>query len=244
MPASETRRTVWLAALALAATALLLAVLLRAAPIAHAQTAAKAEADAAPSAERWLHIAVDGKNDKDERVRVNVPISLARAVLASVDRGKLNHGIVHINGRMDDVDVRGILKAIKAAPDGEFVTVETHDTDVKVQKSGGMLLIHVVDACAHHKAKAADTTDNETPADEHHRRHGFSLGCSDSNGNENVDVRVPLEVADALFSGPSDELNVVAALDLLSKHSQMELATVQDSQNRVRIWMNTKTTQD
>ncbi|HMD30775.1 MAG TPA: hypothetical protein VKG84_02615 [Candidatus Acidoferrales bacterium] len=219
MPESQTRRTVFLAALALAATALLLAVLLRAAPITHAQNAAKPEA--AAGAERWLHIAVDCKSDSGERVRVNVPISLARSVLASVEHGKLNHGIVHIdNARINDIDIRAILKALKTTQDGEYVTVEQKDTTVHVRKQGEMLLIHVVDSSG---------------------RHRFH---SEGKGQENVDIRVPLAVADALFSGPTDELNVTAALDLLARYAQLELVSVQDAENNVRVWMDTKTTQD
>jgi hypothetical protein len=220
MPASQTRRTVLLAALALAATALLLAVLLRAAPVAHAaQTATKTEASA--GAERWLHVTVTNKDDKGERVRVNVPFSLARGVLASIQQGRLNHGIVHIdNAHMNDVDMRSLLKAIKSAQDAEFVTVEGKECTVHVQKQGGLLLIHVVDNSSRH--------------------HNHS----DTPSHQNVDVRVPLEVADALFSGASDELNVGAALDLLSRHGDMELVSVQDEENTVRVWMDTKTTQD
>jgi len=246
MPETQTRRTVFLAALALGATALLLAVLLRAAPIAHAQSTPAANAPA--GGERWLHVAVDSKDERGDRVRINVPVSLAQTVLAAVDHGRMSHGIVHINGaHLDDIDVRSILKAVKSAPDGEFVTVEAKDTDVKVTKSGGLLLIHVVDACAHHKARMAatsgDAPDNGDASGKpnHHR---FRIGCSDANGQENVDIRVPLEVADALFSGPTNELNVAAALDLLAKHKEMELVSVKDSENTVRVWMNTKTTQD
>ncbi|HKO05653.1 MAG TPA: hypothetical protein VJW51_12930 [Candidatus Acidoferrales bacterium] len=223
MPASQTRRTVFLAALALAATALLLAVLLRAAPIAHAaqspQAAAKTEGS--NGAERWLHVAVTCKDNDGERVHVNIPFSLARGVLASIQQGRLNHGIVHIdNAHMNDVDIRALLKAIKSAQDAEYVTVEGRDSTVRVQKQGGMLLIHVVDNSSKH--------------------HNHSASPS----QQNVDVRVPLEVADALFSGAPDELNVSAALDLLARHGDMELVSVQDSENTVRIWMDTKTTQD
>ena len=220
MPASQTRRTVLLAALALAATALLLAVLLRAAPVAHAaQTAAKPEASA--SAERWLHVAVTPKDAGGERVRVNVPFSLARGVLSSIQQGRLDHGIVHIHSaRMDDVDVRAILKTLKSAQDAEYVTVEGRDCTVHVRKQGGMLLIHVEDKSGSRKAR------------------------SENPSKQNVDVRVPLEVADALFSGASDELNVGAALELLARHGDMELVSVQDEENTVRIWMDTKTTQD
>jgi len=223
MPASQTKRTVIIAALAILATALLLAVLLRAAPSAQAagQTAAKTEAPA--SVERWLHVAVTCKNEDGERVRVNVPISLARTVLNSIQKGDLNHGIVHINNaHVDDIDIRAILKAVRTAQDGEYVTVEGRDSNVQVRKQAGMLLVHIVDKSGKHVH-----IDKAKPPVE-----------------ENVDVKVPLEVADALFSGAADELNVSAALDVLAKHDHLELVSVQDSENTVRIWMDTKTTQD
>jgi hypothetical protein len=158
---------------------------------------------------------------------VNVPLSLARTVLNSVQHGQLNHGVVHINhAHLDDVDVRGIVKALKSAQEGEYVTVEQRDCTVHVSKQGGMLLIHVTDRGAARKDQAGD--EKET----HHRHH------------QNVDVRVPLEVADALFSGSPDELNVGAALDLLSRHESIELVSVKDGEQTVHVWMDTKTTQD
>jgi hypothetical protein len=226
MPASQTRRTLILAALALVASALLLVVLLRAAPPAQAaQTPATA---AAPSGgERWLHVKVDSADEQGERVRVNVPLSLARTVLNSVQKGKLDRGVVHIDHcHLDDVDVRGIVKALKSAQDGEYVTVEQKDETVRVSKQAGMLLVHVTG----HGPAGQAPSDAEKP--EHHRNH------------QNVDVRVPLEVADALFSGAPDELNVGAALDLLSRHESIELVSVKDGEQTVHVWMDTKTTQE
>jgi hypothetical protein len=216
------------AALALAASVLLLVVLLRAAPPAQAaQTPSTPSASS--GAERWLHITVDSTNDQGERVRVNVPLALARTVLNSVQSGKVDHGIVHIDrAHLDDVDVRSIVKALKSAQDGEYVTVEQHDCTVHVSKQGGMLLIHVTD---HSLAKKDESSDTEKQ--KHYRHH-----------HQNVDVRVPLEVADALFSGPPDELNVGAALDLLARHESIELVSVKDGDQTVHVWMDTKTTQD
>jgi hypothetical protein len=102
------------------------------------------------------------------------------------------------------------------------VTVEGRDSNVQVRKQGGMLLIHIVDKSGKH----------------------IHIHKGKPDVEENVDVQVPLEVADALFSGAADELNVAAALDMLAKHDKLELVSVQDSENTVRIWMDTKTTQD
>jgi hypothetical protein len=215
-----------LAALAIAATALLLVVLLRAAPLAAAQAtqgsqaaAQKVSDSASSSQERWLHVSVTSSDQKGERVRVNVPISLARNVLGSIQHGKLDHGIVHISdARMDDIDLRQMLKAVKAAQEGEYVTVEQRDCNVRVSKQNGILLVNVVDKAA-----------------------GSSTG---KNHAQNVDVRMPIAVAEALFSGAQDELNVTAALEALARHGDMELVAVRDAENFVRIWVDTKNTSD
>jgi len=47
-------------------------------------------------------------------------------------------------------------------------------------------------------------------------------------------------VVDALFSAGKDELDLVAALRALSAHGDMELVTVKDAENDVRIWIDSK----
>lgn len=53
-----------------------------------------------------------------------------------------------------------------------------------------------------------------------------------------VDVRVPGTVVDALLSGDGEQLNVSAALAALAAHGEGELVTVNDDQDRVRIWVD------
>jgi len=53
-----------------------------------------------------------------------------------------------------------------------------------------------------------------------------------------VDVRIPGSVVDALLSGEGGELNVAAALTALAAHGEGELVTVNDSRDRVRIWVD------
>jgi hypothetical protein len=219
MPTSQNRRIAILAAVVLAATAVLLVVLLRAAPAAQAAQGAQSNAasPAPPATERWLHVSVISKDETGERVRVNVPISLARNVLASIRHGELDHGIIHIHqARINDVDLRQLFKALKTAQEGEYVTVEQKDCNVRVSKQNGMMLVHVRDTS--HAGKT------------HHA--------------ENVDVRMPLEVAEALLSAGPDELNVAAALEVLGRHADMELVSVHDAENSVRIWMDSKNTSD
>ena len=82
-------------------------------------------------------------------------------------------------------------------------------------KSGGYLLIHVTD-----KSK----------------QNSKSKLHEDSR----VEIKVPMKVVDALFSAGKDELDVVAALRALSSFGDSELVSVKDSENTVRVWIDSK----
>jgi hypothetical protein len=56
--------------------------------------------------------------------------------------------------------------------------------------------------------------------------------------DEKVDVRVPLEVVDALFSGDKDEIDVLAALRALERFPDHDIVTVDDGGTKVRIWVD------
>ncbi len=104
---------------------------------------ATAAAWAAPG-ERYLHVRVDNARD-GQKVRVNIPLSLAAQVIPAIDNGKLRDGKVRIgNFQANGVNVTQILAALKNAPDGEFVTVEQPGQNVRVAKKNGVLIVHVV----------------------------------------------------------------------------------------------------
>lgn len=55
---------------------------------------------------------------------------------------------------------------------------------------------------------------------------------------EQVEVRVPLTVVDALLSSDGEEMNFQAAIAALVDHGEGELVTVSDNQDRVRVWVD------
>jgi ABC-type oligopeptide transport system substrate-binding subunit len=59
-----------------------------------------------------------------------------------------------------------------------------------------------------------------------------------------VEVKVPMTVVDALFSGSKDELDLVAALHALSTQGDTELVSVKDEENTVRVWLDSKNITD
>lgn len=162
--------------------------------------------------ERYLHVRVDG-GAKGESVNVNVPLSMAAKILPTINHGDLHNGRVTISkADINDVDVRAILDAVRTAPDNEFVTVKSSDNDVRVSKSNGNLIIHVRDT-----------------------------GKDSGKGGQKVDVVVPMKVVDALFStAKQNELDVAAALRALGEAGETVLVTVQDAEQTVKIWIDSK----
>jgi hypothetical protein len=101
-----------------------------------------ANAMAAP-AERYLHVKVEDAKE-GESVNVNLPLSIAEKLIPTVNKGNLHDGRITIgHADMNGIDVKGLLEAIRTAPDNEFVTVKQKDQDVRVAKSNGNLVVHV-----------------------------------------------------------------------------------------------------
>lgn len=183
-------------------------------------------AQTASKTDQWIHVRVESKDDNGETVRVNVPIEMAVKVLPAINHNQLHNGKVRLeNCHMDDVDLRALLDAVRTSKDGEYVTVQSNENDVRVAKNAGYLYIHVTDRNGEHGAKK-DSAKTVT-------------------GKESrVEVKVPMKVVDALFSGAKDELDVVAALRALSSSGDQELVSVKDDENTVHIWIDSKNVSD
>jgi hypothetical protein len=161
--------------------------------------------------ERWIHIRVLGKGQKAETVRVNVPVSVAEQVLPAIDAHNLHKGKITLERKIEGVDLRALVAAVRNAPDNEFVHVQNPDEDVRVSKSGGYFLV-----------KVRDNKQDKSP--------------------EQVDVRIPIAVVNALVSEGNEELNLLAALQTLKTFGDTELVTVTDNEQTVRIWIDSSST--
>ena len=67
---------------------------------------------------------------------------------------------------------------------------------------------------------------------------GYLMVSVIEGGGENVEVRVPGRVVDALLSGDGEELNLVAALEALIDEGEGELVTVTGDDENVRVWVD------
>jgi hypothetical protein len=209
------------------------ATLLAAAPALLAQSS---------SSDRWLHVRVVSTDAKGETVRVNIPLDLAEKVLPTINKDRLHNGKVKIDDtRIDngDVDLHALIDAIRTSKDGEFVTVQSTENDVRVAKQGGQLIVHVTDRSGHgihhHHAKHNDADKSEDQKDD-----DKDSAKANTNKEQQVEVKIPMKVIDALFSAGKDELDLVAALRALSTQGDTELVSVKDQENTVRIWLDSK----
>ncbi len=100
----------------------------------------------AASPDMWLHVKVESTKDDGEIVRVNVPLSLAEKVIPLVNADNIRAGKIKIGEIHNaDIDLPGILAAVRDTKDGEFVTVQSKSENVRVAKEKGDLLITVRD---------------------------------------------------------------------------------------------------
>ncbi len=61
---------------------------------------------------------------------------------------------------------------------------------------------------------------------------------TDEASKEQVHVRIPVPVVDALLSGTGDELNLAEALETLASIGESDLVEVQASDAHVRVWID------
>jgi hypothetical protein len=176
------------------------------------------------AADRWVHVKVEEGGTQGETVRINLPLSLAEKVLPAIHTEKLCAGKVKVSkDDIHDLDLRAVMEALRAAPDNEFITVESQHENVRVAKAGGNLLIKVQEnkETAGTKAKTETKTRAET-----------------------VNVTIPIPVVEALLSGAQDELDILAAVRALGAVGDTVLVSVDDQHSKVRIWVDSRNTME
>jgi hypothetical protein len=168
---------------------------------------------AAP-AEHWLHVRVESARGVSGNVTINVPIEMAAAVLPSLPADHQHHGKFSLQASVNGMDLRAMLDAVRNSPDNVFVTLERHDAEVSVAKSGQNLLIKIV----------------EKPSAEHH------LGRT-------IAITVPIQVVRAMLADNSDEVDIGAGIRALTREGDVDV-TVNSEKETVRAWTDTRATSD
>ena len=168
----------------------------------------------AAAVERWIHVRVESAKGVSGNVSFNVPIEMASAVLPAIPSDREHHGKFSLQASVNGADLRALLDAVRNSPDNVFVTMERHDAEVSVAKSGRLLVIKIV----------------EKPSAEHH------LG-------KTIAIKVPTSVVRAMLSNNSDELDVDAGIRAVAREGEVDV-TVNSEKETVRVWTDTRTTSD
>jgi hypothetical protein len=159
------------------------------------------------AAKHWIHVHVD--SDADEKVRVNLPMSLLSAALPilqskHLEEAGFSEGRLRLEGHELSVsELREIWVALKAEGSFELANIVSTDANVQVLLQDDHLLVKADDA-----------------------------------EGDRVHVQVPVQVVDALLSGEGDELNVTAAVEALSQVGNQELVRVESKDAIVRVWID------
>ena len=169
---------------------------------------------AAGTPQRWIHVRVESASGASANVSINVPIEMASAVLPSIPADNQHHGKFSLQASVNGADLRALLDATRNSPDNVFVTLERHDSEVSVAKSGRALLIKIV----------------EKPSAEHH------LG-------KTIAIKVPISVVRAMLASNSDELDIDAGIRALAREGEVDV-TVNSEKETVRVWTDMHTTTD
>ena len=164
--------------------------------------------------ERWIHVRVENARGVSGNVNINVPIEMASAVLPLIPADHQHHGKFSLQASVNGMDLRAMLDAVRKSPDNVFVTLERHDKEVSVAKSGRNLLIKVAE-----KSSA-----------------GGHLG-------KTIAIKVPIPVVQALLANNSDEVDIGAGIRALAREGDVDV-TVNSEKETVRVWTDTRTTSD
>jgi hypothetical protein len=162
--------------------------------------------------QRWIHIRVESAKGTSGDVSFNVPIEMASAVLPAIPSDHEHHGRFNLQASINGADLRALLDSVRNSPDNVFVTIERHDSEVSVAKSGRLLLIKIVNK----------------PTPEH--RSGKTIA-----------IKVPISVVRAMLSGNSDEIDVNAGIHALALEGEVDV-TMNSDKETVRVWTDTRAT--
>jgi len=167
----------------------------------------------------WIHVKVDDEGRNGDKVRVNIPMSLVKEVLPLIRHDGLRDGKIRLSElghEIGDLDVEGL-----------------EDLDVRA----------LWDAIRKLEDAEFVTVEGDDENVRVYKEGNFMLVEVDG-GRDRVNIRVPLEVVGALFSGEPGELDLLAAIDALGNYTDGDLVHVQDGDSTVRIWIDNRNESD
>ncbi len=168
-----------------------------------------ASAATAATTGQWLHVAVDEHGPDGSNVRVNVPIDLVTKILPLIRQEDLADGKVKLHLGHEEMSATDLRAVWEAVRASRDGEYVTVDGPKEKVRVAKQGEFLLVEA-----AKTGEKT-------------------------EKVEVKIPVAVVNALFSGAEkDELNLVAAVEALARYGGGDFVTVESDDSHVRIWID------
>lgn len=167
---------------------------------------------------RWLHIRVQETRGDEETVHVNLPLNMVEAILPLLHGDNLKDGRIRM---------------------GHGMRLRVNDDDVDAARLR-QLWAAVKNAQDGEFVSVEGKRDQVRVA----KQNGTMLIKAVERDGDKVDIRIPVPVVEALFSGKSDELDLMAAVRALSSQGDLQLTAVDEDSSLVRIWVDTKNVSD
>lgn len=147
--------------------------------------------------------------DGGEKVRINVPLSLVTNILPHIEIDPIENGRIDLDELIEDeIDGEIDIRAILE----EIRNVEDAEF-VTVEGPGENVRVS--------------------------KKDGFlRIEVEELDGDETVNVRIPLAVVDAILVPDSRELDLAAAIEALGEYGDGDLVIVESKNELVRIWID------
>ena len=156
----------------------------------------------------WIHVDITGDGDETEHVKVNLPLSAAEAVVALIPDSVLSEGQLRLAEQGVPISVPAIRGVWQELMKvGDVEFVTVEQDDQTVRV-----------------ARAGDNLE-------------VHVEQRDDDGDETVDVQIPIAVVDALLSGDSDTLNIRAAFEQLGD-LRGDIVHVNAVGRQIRVWID------
>ena len=110
-----------------------------------ASAGAWAQSASESGARPWLHVRVSERGDAAASVNVNLPMSAVEAVVALLPDRIMSRGRMrlHRDHELSVSDLRTLWDAVRDTEDGEFVSIDHDDGQVRVARSGDVIQIRI-----------------------------------------------------------------------------------------------------
>jgi hypothetical protein len=93
------------------------------------------------TSKQWLHLYVEDAN-KDETVKVNIPLSLVEAMVPLVEQKGIKDGKIKLNQKEVNVkDLRNVWRELREQGDNEYVSIEKPDMRLRIYTEGDFLYV-------------------------------------------------------------------------------------------------------